>query len=62
MDILEIKHKADRELETMQGMLPAIDDLPTEKEELIDKLIDLSKELHSTANRLAGWAGYLSRR
>jgi len=62
MDVLEIKRKADNELESMQGILPAIDNLPSDKDALIDKLCDLARELHYSANRLAGWAGYLSRK
>lgn len=61
MDTLEIKHRAEGELELMQGCLPAIDNLPLDKDALIDKLIELSRLLHSSGNRLAGYAGYLSR-
>ena len=59
MDVSMVKEKADRELELMQGCLPAVDDLPVERDSLYSELIKLSKILHSTANRLAGYAGYL---
>ena len=62
MDVESIKHKADRELESMQGCLPAIDNLPVDVSALYDRLIELSRLLHSSANRLAGFAGYLASR